>query len=132
MLQYEFPSGLYLRKWQRFGNLQHAPQWTHSPLRLEETGNTDVKVLFAFAAQVFRSLSAITKEYRPITQKCQLESHPMQKMTYAQLAINKPKAISQTTVRSGPIKLIRTALAKSNRTRNTTPKRMTREYRSGL
>ena len=53
------PSGPYLRNAQTFGSLQHCPQLMHAPLRFFETGRTEANVLFAFAAQVFLSTSAI-------------------------------------------------------------------------
>jgi len=39
--------------------LQQAAQLIHSPLRLLETGSTEVKVLLILADQVFLFLSAI-------------------------------------------------------------------------
>jgi hypothetical protein len=50
------------RNGQTFGSLQHAPQLTHSPLRLSETGNIAVKVLFVLASQVFL-LTAINRYF---------------------------------------------------------------------
>jgi preprotein translocase subunit SecY len=58
MEQSTLPSGESLMNRQTFGSLQHAPQLTHLPLRLLETGNIEVNVLFILASQVFL-LSAI-------------------------------------------------------------------------
>jgi hypothetical protein len=59
MEQYVLPSGMDLRNGQTFGSLQHAPQFMHSPLRVSETGNTAVTVLFVLATHVL--LSAINQ-----------------------------------------------------------------------
>jgi len=62
MLQNTLPSGESFMNGQTFGSLQHAPQFTHSPLRLLETGNTAVKVLFVLASHVFL-LSVINRNF---------------------------------------------------------------------
>jgi len=61
-------SGVNFRNGQTFGSLQHAPQFTHWPLRLSETGNIAVKVLFILASQVF-FLSAISRIFQTIVSK---------------------------------------------------------------
>jgi len=61
MQQYDLPSGPYRRNRQTLGSLQHAPQLTHCPLRLGETGSTDVNVLLIFADHVLLVLSAIAE-----------------------------------------------------------------------
>jgi len=43
--------------------LQQAAQLIHSPLRLLETGSTEVKVLFILADQVSLFLSAIIRDF---------------------------------------------------------------------
>jgi hypothetical protein len=53
MEQKDLPSGVNFRNGQLLGSLQHAPQLTHWPLRLSETGNTAVKVLFVLVSHVF-------------------------------------------------------------------------------
>lgn len=76
-------SGLFLRKGQRFGSLQHAPQLTHCPLRFSETGNRHVKVLLVLARHVFLFLLVITLNFnsphvqdniRPVDEK-QCDGH---------------------------------------------------------
>jgi len=62
MEQSNLLSGVNFKNGQTFGSLQHAPQFTHWPLRLSETGNTAVKVLFVLASQVFL-LSAINRYF---------------------------------------------------------------------
>jgi len=57
-------SGVNFRNGQTFGSLQHAPQLTHWPLRLLETGNIAVKVLFVLASHVF--LLSVINRYIPI------------------------------------------------------------------
>ena len=59
MEQYSLPSSPALRKGHTLGSLQQAPQLMHRPRRFPATGNMDVTVLFALAAQVFLSLSAM-------------------------------------------------------------------------
>ncbi|HUT47594.1 MAG TPA: hypothetical protein VMX36_15030 [Sedimentisphaerales bacterium] len=54
-------SGVNFRNGQTLGSLQQAPQLTHSPLRLSETGSTAVKVLLIFAHQVFACPLAMSK-----------------------------------------------------------------------
>jgi len=44
---------VYLRKGHTLGSLQHAPQLTHRPFRLSQTGNIEVKILFILADHVF-------------------------------------------------------------------------------
>jgi hypothetical protein len=58
-MQEDFPSGPYFRKGQTLGSRQQAAQLIHSPLRLFETGSTEVNVLFTFADHVFPFLPAI-------------------------------------------------------------------------
>lgn len=53
MVQSSLPFSACFRKGQTLGSLQHAPQLTHCPLRLSETGRSDVKVLPILADQVF-------------------------------------------------------------------------------
>jgi hypothetical protein len=53
MEQSNLLSGVNFRNGQMLGSLQHAPQFTHSPLRLSETGNIAVKVRFVLASHVF-------------------------------------------------------------------------------
>jgi len=67
MVQYDLPSGLYFRKGQTFGSLQHAPQPTHLPLRFLETGSIAVIVLFVLASHVFLFCSAIIGYLHRIT-----------------------------------------------------------------
>jgi hypothetical protein len=55
-----------------FGSLQHAPQLTHWPLRVSETGNIAVKVLFVLASQVFL-VSVIKRYFQTILSKQLLE-----------------------------------------------------------
>jgi len=52
-----------LRNGQALGSLQQAAQLIHSPLRLLETGSTEVKILFILASQVFLLLSAIIRNF---------------------------------------------------------------------
>jgi hypothetical protein len=61
MEQRALPSGVNLRNGQMFGSLQHAPQFTHWPLRLSETGKIAVKVRFILASHVL--LSAINRYF---------------------------------------------------------------------
>ncbi|MHC4166214.1 MAG: InlB B-repeat-containing protein [Planctomycetota bacterium] len=61
MEQNSLPSSPALMKGHTLGNLQHAPQLTHWPRRFSETGSMAVTVLFALAAQVFCSLSAMVR-----------------------------------------------------------------------
>jgi len=63
MEQWDFPFESYLRKGQTFGSLQQAPQLRHRPLRLLETGRTEVKVLFTLANQVFLLLSTTSPDF---------------------------------------------------------------------
>jgi len=58
-----------LRNGQALGSLQQAAQLIHLPLRLLETGSTEVKVLFILASQVFLLLSAISRYFRNSTTK---------------------------------------------------------------
>jgi hypothetical protein len=67
MVQRDFPSESHRRKGQTFGSLQQAPQWPHWPVRLLETGNTAVTVLFIFADQVFRVSIAISSNVGDLT-----------------------------------------------------------------
>ncbi len=59
MAQRLLPSSV-LRNGHTFGSLQQAPHWTHRPVRVGETGNTDVKVRLSLAPQVFFELPAIS------------------------------------------------------------------------
>jgi len=52
-----------LRNGQALGSLQQAAQLIHSPLRLLETGSTEVKILLILADQVFLFLSAISSHF---------------------------------------------------------------------
>lgn len=61
MVQYDLPPESYLRKGQRLGSLQHAPQAMHRPLRFFATGKSAVTVLAILARHVFLVLSAITE-----------------------------------------------------------------------
>lgn len=65
MEQSNLLSGVNFRNGQSFGSLQHAPQFTHSPLRVSETGNIAVKVLFVLASNVF--LLSVIIQYLDIT-----------------------------------------------------------------
>ena len=62
MEQRALSSGVDFRNGQTLGSLQHAPQFTHLPLRLSETGKIAVKVLFVLASQVFL-LSVINRHF---------------------------------------------------------------------
>jgi hypothetical protein len=53
IVQKDLPSDSYFRNGQTFGSLQHAPHWTHRPLRFLTTGRTDVRVLLHLADHVF-------------------------------------------------------------------------------
>jgi len=64
MEQQALSSGVNFRNGQTLGSLQHAPQLTHSPLRLSETGNIAVKVRFVLASHVF--LLSVINRYIPI------------------------------------------------------------------
>ena len=75
MEQSNLLSGVIFRNGQTFGSLQHAPQFTHWPLRFSETGNTAVKVLFVLANHVFLILVIIrhfdiTLSYNAAKSKC--------------------------------------------------------------
>ena len=61
MVQYDLPPKSYLRKGQRLGSLQHAPQAMHRPLRFFATGKSAVTVLAILARHVFLVSSAITE-----------------------------------------------------------------------
>ena len=70
--QYCLPSSEYFINAQTLGNLQHAPQLVHAPLRSFDTGSRHVRVLFIFADHVLflffaiTSLFQITLQERPI------------------------------------------------------------------
>jgi hypothetical protein len=63
MEQRALSSGVNFKNGQSLGSLQHAPQFTHWPLRLSETGKIAVQVLFVLANQVF--LISIINRYFP-------------------------------------------------------------------
>jgi len=104
MVQRDFPSGPYFRKGHTFGSLQHAPQLTHRPLRLVETGRIEVKVRIILASQVFRTASSISKY------------QPTHNTTYAQLMQNSTMARIQAIARSVCVRWTRTLRAKNKRT----------------
>ena len=116
MEQQALSSGVNFRNGQTLGSLQHAPQFTHWPLRLSETGNTAVKVLFILASQVF----LLSK------------SHPTKKMTYAQLAKNNTPAAIQAAERSVLVRLMHTRRAQITRTAIAAENKVSAEYSRGL
>lgn len=56
------PSDWYFRNGHTLGSLQHAPHWTHRPLRFFAAGRNEVSVLLNFADQVFCRSTTISDD----------------------------------------------------------------------